>query len=191
MKDGKKSTSYSIFYDALKIVEDKTNISETNRIIKKAVHAFGCTSETMALRYARWHLYTDINQKEIVNFSTGFQGSFLRPGDVIKIQDSDRHATRLSGRISKSSASTVTDVVLDSPVTLQAGKQYKLSVIIDTPGAFLMDDAVTINSVNYTKGDHVKEGFYEGSLVQITTETIASNINRASKKKKGKNIQKL
>lgn len=162
------------------IVEDKTNISETNRIIKKAVHAFGCTSETMALRYARWHLYTDINQKEIVNFSTGFQGSFLRPGDVVKIQDSDRHAIRLSGRISKSSASTVTDVVLDSPVTLQAGKQYKLSVIIDTPGAFLMDDAVTINSVNYTKGDHVKEGFYEGSLVQITTETIASNITTAS-----------
>lgn len=162
------------------IVEDKINISETNKILKKAVHAFGCTSETQALRYARWHLYTGINQTEIVSFSTGFQGSFLRPGDVIKVQDSDRHAVRLSGRISKSGTLTETTVTLDSAVNLETGKQYKLSVIIDTPGAFLMDEAVSINSILYKKGEHVKEGFYEGNLVQITTETIASNITTAS-----------
>lgn len=162
------------------LVEDKTNISEKNRVLKTELHAFGCTSETQALRYARWSLYTNINQTEVVSFSTGFQGSFLRPGDVIKIQDSDRHSVRLSGRISKSGTVSDTFVSIDSPVDLLSGKQYNLSVIINTPGAFLMDESVSINSISYLKGDHIKEGFYEGNLVQITTETIADNITTAS-----------
>ena len=83
------------------IVEDKRNIAEQGSVIAKEVVAFGCTSEGQATRYGRWKLWTSINQKEVVSFKTGKEGSYLVPGDVMVVQDVDRYATRLSGRVIK------------------------------------------------------------------------------------------
>lgn len=82
------------------IVEDRRNISETGNIINREAVAFGCTSEGQATRYGKWKLWTSINQNEIVSFMAGPEGSFVSPGDIIIVQDSDRHSNRLSGRIS-------------------------------------------------------------------------------------------
>ena len=86
------------------IVEDSEDIATTGRIISEEAMAFGCTSEGQATRYGRWKLWTSKNQTELVRFSTSIDAGFLAPGDVITVQDNDRYATTLGGRIAKYNA---------------------------------------------------------------------------------------
>lgn len=87
------------------LIEDRDNILETGKIISQDAVAFGCTSFGQALRYGRWKLWTAANQTEIVKFATGLNGSFLKPGDIVNVQDADksgfRHGGRISGNIEK------------------------------------------------------------------------------------------
>ena len=82
------------------LVEDRADIAKTGKIISQDSMAFGCTSEGQARRYGRWKLWTAANQTEIVSFATGLNGSFLRPGDVVNVQDADKAGVRFSGRVS-------------------------------------------------------------------------------------------
>ena len=81
------------------LVEDRANIAKTGKIISQDSMAFGCTSEGQARRYGRWKLWTAANQTEIITFATGLNGAFLRPGDVVNVQDADKAGVRFSGRI--------------------------------------------------------------------------------------------
>ena len=82
------------------LIEDKQNIVREGKVVSTEAVAYGCTSESQAIRFGRWKLYTALNQQEIVTFETGLQGSYIAPGDVITINDSDRTNTRYAGRIS-------------------------------------------------------------------------------------------
>ena len=133
------------------LIEDRVNIVTSGKIISQDAVAFGCTSEGQAIRYGRWKLWTAANQTEVVSFQTGINASFLIPGDVINVQDADRDAVRYAGRISSSTTPTTTQVSIDSPITLNAGSSYELSVIVAQPGAFLQQDSVVIGTeVNAT-----------------------------------------
>ena len=90
------------------LVEDRADIAKTGKIISQDSMAFGCTSEGQARRYGRWKLWTAANQTEVVSFATGLNGSFLRPGDVVNVQDADKAGVRFSGRISSDIESRVT-----------------------------------------------------------------------------------
>lgn len=81
------------------LVEDRVNIAKTGKIISQDSSAFGCASEGQALRYGRWKLWTAANQTEIVSFATGLNGAYLRPGDIVNVQDADKNNVRYSGRI--------------------------------------------------------------------------------------------
>tara|TARA_R110000782_G_scaffold242500_1_gene328983 strand:- start:39 stop:5717 length:5679 start_codon:yes stop_codon:yes gene_type:complete len=167
------------------LVEDKINIAETGVIINQAAVAFGCTSEGQALRYGRWKLWTASNQREVVSFSTGLNGGFIGPGDVVNIQDADRTAVRYSGRISNTGTLSSTVIPLDAPVNLNGSNTYTMSVIVVEPGAFLSSDSATIDSVDYTKGDLIKQAYIDhdgnGSytLQDIATEEYAANAKAA------------
>ena len=82
------------------LVEDRQNISETGTTITQEVTAMGCTSEAQASRYGKWKLWTAANQQELVSFSTGINGSFVTPGDIVNIQDGDRTSVRYGGFVS-------------------------------------------------------------------------------------------
>ena len=82
------------------LLEDSENIAKTGKLIKQEAMAFGCTSEGQALRYAKWKLWTSVNQTEVVSFSTSLDSGFLVPGDIVSIQDSGRQGLGLGGRIS-------------------------------------------------------------------------------------------
>ena len=82
------------------IVEDREDIVKTRKIISQSAVAFGATSEGQALRYGRWKLWTAQNQRELVSFQTGLQGLYIRPGDVINVQDRDRYGVDYSGLVS-------------------------------------------------------------------------------------------
>ena len=72
------------------LIEDKSDIAKTGRVVTQEVVAFGCTSESQAIRYGKWKLWTAQNQREVVTFKTSFSAAFVRPGDVVNVQDSDR-----------------------------------------------------------------------------------------------------
>lgn len=132
------------------IVEDVRNIAETGNLITQEVTAFGCTSQGQATRYGKWKLWTATNQQEVVSFSTGINGSFITPGDVILVQDADRHTTRLSGRISNTGTRNTKTVPIDSGITIDTNNTYELSIIFQGDAAFLAEDSVDISFTDAT-----------------------------------------
>lgn len=146
------------------VVEDRASIVREERIIKQEAFAFGCTSEGQAQRYGKWKLFTAQGQTEIVSFKTSLEGAFIRPGDVIQVQDTARYGAKFSGRISSATSS---DVTLDRPVTLNNTANYELAVIITEPAVFYLGtnnlrldsngDVVQSGGTVYGPGDRVKD----------------------------------
>lgn len=86
------------------------------------IAALGATSQAQARRLGVWLLLTESMSTETVTFSAGLEGSTLRPGVVIGIQDQFRAATgRLGGRCA--AESTTSTIQLDSTITVPAGTQ--------------------------------------------------------------------
>lgn len=153
------------------VVEDRTSIIQAGRIVKQAAFAFGCTSEGQARRYGKWKLFTAQGQTEIVSFKASLDGAFLKPGDIIQIQDSDRYGTKLSGRVS--SAANNSDpipksvITLDRTITLNNTATYELTVLITEPAAFYVGEgSVTVNGTTINRGDR---------LPSITSEQAATD----------------
>ena len=156
------------------IVEDERNIVNTGRIVSETAVAFGCTSEGQATRYGKWKLWTAANQKEIASFSASLEGAFVAPGDIINIQDADRYAVRLGGRVSNTGTLSTTTIPLDSTVLLNSGSTYTLSLVYPKPAAFTRE-AVTISGVSYEAGDLIHQAYVNGSLTVIDTKEKSVN----------------
>lgn len=81
---------------------------------EQEVVALGTTSRSQAKRIAQWMLLTNQTETDVVQFSTGQEGSFLMPGDVISVQDNFKTTKRYGGRL--------TDISYrDRTVTLDKG----------------------------------------------------------------------
>lgn len=159
------------------IVEDRESIARTGRIITQNAHAFGCTSEGQATRLGKWKLYTAQNQTEVVSFSTSLAAAFLKPGDVVNVQDADRTGISYSGRVSSATSTTLT---MDRSVTFNSGTTYELSTLVTDPAAFYTgDSAVVVNGITYNTGDRIPQAFVHSSgsysLTNLDTVKRASN----------------
>lgn len=158
--------------------EDPVAIVKQGKVINKSANAFGCTSESQAIRYAKWKLWTAQNQKEIVIFQTGLQGNFVRPGDIIGVQDASRQNVTYSGRVS---TSTLTTMTFDRQVRFNGNSTYYLNVMFSKPAAIYVGyDPVTVNGTTYSKGDYIPEAYIRTSggayvLSNLDTEEKASN----------------
>ena len=167
------------------VIEDRASIVREGRIIKENAFAFGCTSEGQAQRYGKWKLFTAQGQTEVISFRTSLEGAFIRPGDIIQVQDTARYGAKFSGRIA---SATSTNVTLDRPVTL-GSSTYELSVIITEPAAFYVGDgtinirnaADNANEETYTRGERVTRAWVDDNnngtrtLQTVDTEAKASN----------------
>ena len=139
------------------IVEDREAIVRDKRIITEEVVAFGCTSEAQAIRYGRWKLWTAQKQTEVVSFKSALNSLYIKPGDVINVQDADREGVQYSGRLASGSS---TAAVLDRSVTLNAGSTYTLSTLVTEAAAFYVGASdITINNNIYSRGDRLPEAF--------------------------------
>jgi len=171
----------SMYKQAVEIVEDTNNILETGKVVSKDVVAFGATSRGQAHRFGKWSLFTEILESEAVAFQSSINAGFLKPGDVILIQDADRDVISNSGRLSSSSSTT--GINLDRNVDLSSGNTFKLSIMYPQGGAYLSNISATINddtgnaSVqnNYQRGDLVTHAKVDGTVVEITTDAQARN----------------
>jgi len=155
-------------------VEDTDNIIKTRQIRSKDTVAFGCTSEGQATRYGKWQLLSEQLEKETVSFATSINASFLKPGDVIRVQDADRNNVRFSGRVSTSS--NTTHINIDGAPNLSNSSTYNLHLIYPEGGAFLQQDNATILGGSYQRGDFIQyANNTSGSNTAITSSILASN----------------
>lgn len=128
-----------LYQQKVEYVEDADGISRYG-IVPTEVVAFGCTSRGQANRVGRWLLYAECNETETVSFTTGIEGSPVRPGDIIKVADASRAGVRLGGRIS---SATPTSLTLDAPVTLGAATWTVYAMLPDgTVGSSIVAGAV-------------------------------------------------
>ena len=168
------------------IVEDREAIVKDKRIISESAVAMGATSEGQAYRYGRWKLWTAQNQREVVNFKTGLQGGFLRPGDVITIQDKDKHGVDYSGLVKSASSSAVT---FDRVITnVASANTFELTTLVTRPAAFYIGlDPIRIDNNGlkvssggtlFRRGDRLTQPFWYPSsgstfnLNEIDTLTV-------------------
>lgn len=95
----------------------------------KDIVAYACVHESQARRMAKWMLYTEQTQSDIISFSTGLNVSDLSPGDVIATLDDFKITDGtyfLTGRISSISGTTVN---LGNSIKLKSGRTYTLQVM--------------------------------------------------------------
>ena len=135
--------------------------------ITKNIEAFACTSRSQAKRVAKWLLYTEENETEVVTFTCSLDaGILVRPGQVIDIADPLKAGLRRGGRIASATAGQIT-------VDGTAG--------VDT-------DLPQGSSVGYTRTIHVllSGGTVESRPVSnisgsvITAETDFSSVPQAN-----------
>ncbi len=111
----------------------------------------GVTSRGMAARLCRWARHTEQSEGEAVSFEVGSDGIVAQPGKVFAIADPTVSGDRLGGRIVSATSSQVT---IDSPVTLDAGVTYSLTVMQPDP-ADHMGYATEERSVTTSAGSGV------------------------------------
>jgi predicted phage tail protein len=112
---------------AVEIVEDADLIAKYG-IQREEIEAFACTSQSQAARVGRWLLYSNQYETETISFAIAMEsGVVLRPGMVIDINDPTRAGTRMSGRVS---SATTTTVVIDKDRTISSGDT--ISVVLPT-----------------------------------------------------------
>lgn len=124
-------------------VEDQEGI-ERYGVVQTEVVAFGCTSRGQAHRMGRWILYTERMESETVTFKAGMDAALIYPGAIIHTQDQFRSGERFGGRIIDA---TTTEVTIDSPVSVEFGKTYSLSVV-------LPDGTIEERGITNTIGTH-------------------------------------
>lgn len=164
------------------IIEDRESIARTGRIISESAVAFGATSEAQAFRYGKWKLWTAQNQTEIVSFKTALASSFIKPGDVISIQDANKTGLDHSGRIKAvSAAGSNTIITFDRDVDFSTGT-YDLNILVTEPAAFWTGvDPLSISSDTYQSGDRVAQAYVDenqdgtSTLVDIDSDLRAAS----------------
>lgn len=120
----------NFYKPAVEYVEDVEGIRKYG-IREVELTAFGCTSRGQALRLGRWALVSENAETESVSFVAGLEGNYLRPGDVIQVQDNNRTIDYWGGRVH-----TVYDsghFLLDREITgLESSNLYYLSLLTPT-----------------------------------------------------------
>jgi len=87
----------NFYKPAVKYVEDRNGIIRFG-IRETEVSAFGCTSEGQAERLGKWTLLSENLESELINFETSLPAMYLKPGDIVFIQDQNRQNKILGGR---------------------------------------------------------------------------------------------
>ena len=87
----------NFFKPAVKYVESREGLIRFG-IREIEVSAFGCTSEGQAERLGKWTLLSENLESELVNFETSLPAMYLKPGDIVFIQDQNRQNKILGGR---------------------------------------------------------------------------------------------
>lgn len=131
---------------------------------KVELSAFGCTSESQALRVAKWALLTAKRETRNVNFQVGLDGTLVAPGSVIRVADGLLAGKRIGGRIVGATASEIT---LDSELTAYPG---------DTITVIMPDGTAQTRTVRIAGGET-----FTADTTQFTADTHQLTADRERK----------
>lgn len=94
-------------------VEDQDAISRFG-IQRVDVPAIGCTNESQAIRTGKWQLFTEQYEGEVVQFVTGLEGAYAKPGAIARVADINIAGRRYGGRCG--AGTTTTRLYFDAPI---------------------------------------------------------------------------
>ena len=138
--------------------------------ITKNIEAFACTSRSQAKRVAKWLLYTEENETEVVSFTCSLEaGVVVRPGQVIDIADPLKAGLRRGGRITASSTAQITvdgTAGVDTDLPQDTGSYS--SGYVRTIHVLLPDGTVESRAVNNIQGN---------IIVPQQAFSVAPNVN--------------
>lgn len=93
--------------------------------------AVGCTSIGQAYRMARWAIETEKSEAETCSWQAAWDHADVYPGEIVSIQDPSYAGVQFGGRVAALVTTVgVTGVVVDRPITLQAGKTYNINITL-------------------------------------------------------------
>ena len=140
-------------------VIDTANQTRYGTVIRN-INAFACTSRGQANRLAKWLLYMENVEREVVTFATSVDaGVVVRPGQIIEIADPVRSGERRGGRIQ---AATTNSVTVDNTTDLT----YKIGA---TLSAVLSDGSVENKTVTSIVDDVVNLGQHFSSAPNVNS----------------------
>lgn len=168
----------NFYKPAVEYVDDIEGIRRYG-IKEKEITAFGCTSRGQAVRLGKWILSTERLETETISFTTGHQGSMLRPGDVFAVSDSNRLMTRRGGRVlefTRVSNSQFT-ILLDSKLDqLDANRDYQLT--LSAPSFFYDPSQTEIENSSqeqYIRNHHVQKFTVTNASVDYDSGTTGKS----------------
>ena len=133
----------NFYKPAIEYVEHTEGIRKYG-VVEKEITAFACTSRTQARRLGRWMLSTELEQTETITFTAGPEAMLLRPGDIVKVTDSNRSEKKYGGRATRAEARSI---VLDQGINFKKDTEYELT--LTTPTYFYDTSIVDIDSQSY------------------------------------------
>lgn len=160
---------------AVEFVEDVEAIKRYG-VREVEVTAFGCTSRGQALRVGRWALLSESLETDIVSFTAGTEGIYLRPGDVIDVHDSYRKGFRHAGRTSDVQVfNNGIKLLLDDNITsIRSGGIYYFSILTPT----FSYDPVSVSGLNSADSPDIRRSqiqkipFYGGQVSEVSGKTF-------------------
>jgi len=140
-------------------VIDTANQARYGSVIKN-IDAFACTSRGQANRLAKWLLYMENVEREVVTFVTSVDaGVVVRPGQIIEIADPVKSGERRGGRIQ---AATTNSVTVDDTTDLTYSVGSTLSAI-------LPDGSVENKTVSSISGSVINLGQHFSSAPNVNS----------------------
>ena len=107
------------FASKIEMRRDARNIVQRDRVVEMNFTALGCTSAGQAQRIAQYILVSELNEQNIVSFTTGLEGSIPKLNDVFYFADEYVAGRVIGGRVV---SITGKSVKLDREVPLAVGK---------------------------------------------------------------------
>ena len=156
------------FKPKVEYVEDSAGLKRFGHMERKVI-ALGCTSRSQAHRLGKWFLFTNQTETDMVQFTAGVEATYLRPGDVVKLQDKLKTAKRYGGRLTAVDHAGFT-------VTLDQGIQED---IVGQKITFIVPRATkSVKDLNATAIEKVKEGDFSGVSADSINQTRDSQIKQ-------------
>jgi hypothetical protein len=166
----------NFYKPAVKYVENRDGLIKFG-IREIEVSAFGCTSEGQAERLGKWTLLSENFESELINFETSLPALYLKPGDIILVQDQNRQNKVLGGRtFSLDKNSAVLDVKYeDISGFLPAIQGCKFNIL--TPaGNIEIGTEVGNEAMTYTGNNIIP--YKDGNISAISSGITTSLIRR-------------
>lgn len=127
-------------------VEDSPGVFRYG-VREKRLVAFGCSSESQAMRFGRFVLLSERLETKGVEFTCGLEAHALEVGDVFATYDNRLSTAVLSGRTRNV---TTTTAVLDREVTLESGNSYQIT-FVKADGSGLVTKAISTPAGSVTE----------------------------------------